>query len=256
MLKIFRKIRQKLLKDLPAGQAGNKIGSPALPAGRYLKYAIGEILLVVIGILIALSINNWNENLKENKLGLQYLEGIENDLKEDLVQLRNILDEQLIAVRIIHSIDNIFVEEYHEPEKYQYFFSQVDTTKMKHLFYRGYSFRPSNSTFNSLISDGKSGLISNSTLFHYLQEIYTEISQRNNSNYQSIREIEQEIRWNYPNEKKYWTYSDLKKAKNEKIFLDLADFAEEKYFYALSLSRLEEKITTTLKILDKEISNK
>jgi hypothetical protein len=242
MLKYFRTIRKKLLEQQNVR--------------KYLLYAIGEIMLVVIGILIALSINNWNENLKEYNLGLQYLKGIENDLKNDLVQLRNILDEQLIGIRIIHSIDNIFIEEYHEPEKYQYFFSQVDTTKMSHLFYRGYSFRPSNSTFNSLISDGKSGLIRNSLLFHHLEEIYTEISQRNNSNYQSIREIEQMIRWNYPSEKKHLTYSNLKKAKDDKIFLHLADFAEEKYFYALSLSRLEERITTTLNILDKEINSR
>ena len=50
MIKFFRKIRQDLLKK-------NK-------TGKYLKYAIGEIVLVVIGILIALSINNWNENKK------------------------------------------------------------------------------------------------------------------------------------------------------------------------------------------------
>ena len=46
MIKFFRKIRQNLLLE-------NK-------TGKYFKYAIGEILLVVIGILIALSINNWN----------------------------------------------------------------------------------------------------------------------------------------------------------------------------------------------------
>ena len=42
----------------------NKSGKPALPAGRYLKYAIGEIILVVSVILMALQINNWNENQK------------------------------------------------------------------------------------------------------------------------------------------------------------------------------------------------
>jgi hypothetical protein len=48
MISLFRKIRQNLLSD-------NK-------RGKYLKYAIGEIILVVIGILIALQINNWNQN--------------------------------------------------------------------------------------------------------------------------------------------------------------------------------------------------
>ena len=50
MIKFFRKIRQNLLME-------NK-------TGKYFKYAIGEIILVVIGILIALQINNWNENSK------------------------------------------------------------------------------------------------------------------------------------------------------------------------------------------------
>jgi len=52
MIKFFRKIRQNLLME-------NK-------TGKYLKYAIGETVLVVIGLLIALQINNWNE--KQNNL--------------------------------------------------------------------------------------------------------------------------------------------------------------------------------------------
>jgi len=50
MIKLFRNIRQNLIME-------NK-------TGKYLKYAIGEIVLVVIGILIALSINDWNEVTK------------------------------------------------------------------------------------------------------------------------------------------------------------------------------------------------
>ena len=53
MIKFFRKIRQRLLTE-------NRLG-------KYLLYAIGEILLVVIGILIALSINNWNEERKNEE---------------------------------------------------------------------------------------------------------------------------------------------------------------------------------------------
>jgi hypothetical protein len=53
MIKFFRKIRQKMLTD-------NKFS-------KYLLYAIGEIVLVVIGILIALQINNWNEERKERR---------------------------------------------------------------------------------------------------------------------------------------------------------------------------------------------
>jgi hypothetical protein len=46
---------------------GSAVGRPASPTGRYIKYAIGEILLVMIGILLALQVNNWNEERKKSK---------------------------------------------------------------------------------------------------------------------------------------------------------------------------------------------
>ena len=64
MIKFFRKIRQQLLIE-------NK-------TGKYFKYAIGEIVLVVIGILIALQINNWNEARKQNLKQSIYLSGLKS----------------------------------------------------------------------------------------------------------------------------------------------------------------------------------
>ncbi len=60
--------------------------------GKYFKYAIGEIVLVVIGILIALQINNWNEkNIEENKI--QTIYGIiTKDLESDVVKIQGIID--------------------------------------------------------------------------------------------------------------------------------------------------------------------
>ena len=69
MIKLFRKIRYELMEQ-------NK-------TGKYIKYAIGEIVLVVIGILIALSINNWNENRKENKYLNQVYVQLQKDLQAD-----------------------------------------------------------------------------------------------------------------------------------------------------------------------------
>lgn len=73
MISFFRKIRKRLLSD---GKAG-----------RYLKYAFGEIILVVIGILIALSINNWNENRKERVQEALILQQLLSDFKSNLEQL-------------------------------------------------------------------------------------------------------------------------------------------------------------------------
>ncbi|MEZ2414532.1 DUF6090 family protein [Muriicola sp. E247] len=75
MIKFFRKIRQNLLSE---GKTG-----------KYFKYAIGEIVLVVIGILIALQINNWNGDRKVKKLETQ----IYKELKSDLVQTKNDIEK-------------------------------------------------------------------------------------------------------------------------------------------------------------------
>jgi hypothetical protein len=55
--------------------------------GRYLKYAVGEILLVVIGILIALSINNWNTNRIERNQQIKIFNSVLNDIENDIQEL-------------------------------------------------------------------------------------------------------------------------------------------------------------------------
>jgi hypothetical protein len=55
--------------------------------GKYFKYAVGEILLVVIGILIAVQINNWNELRKQKLEEIDVLEGIRNDILKDTIDL-------------------------------------------------------------------------------------------------------------------------------------------------------------------------
>ncbi|WP_231749530.1 DUF6090 family protein, partial [Polaribacter sp. BAL334] len=69
MIKFFRKIRKHLLAE-------NKFS-------KYLIYAIGEIILVVIGILIALQINNWNNDNIERELELNMLSEILTNLEKD-----------------------------------------------------------------------------------------------------------------------------------------------------------------------------
>ncbi len=70
MIKFFRHIRQRLV-------AKNKFS-------KYLLYAIGEIILVVIGILIALQINNWNEEKSEKRIEREYMVNMLEDLKDDV----------------------------------------------------------------------------------------------------------------------------------------------------------------------------
>lgn len=76
-MKIFRKIRFDLLK-----KNGN---------GKYLKYAIGEIVLVVIGILIALQINLWNEHRKNQDILTANLHGVLKELRIDATKINLLL---------------------------------------------------------------------------------------------------------------------------------------------------------------------
>lgn len=74
MVKLFRNIRKKLVAE---GKTAN-----------YLKYAIGEIFLVVIGILLALEVNNWNEQRKARVQEIRQLKNIQEDIlldKKDVI---------------------------------------------------------------------------------------------------------------------------------------------------------------------------
>jgi hypothetical protein len=70
--------------------------------GKYIKYAFGEIVLVVIGILIALSINNWNENNKRDKLKIAYKNSLVNDLSLDTLMLGKLIIENNNVLKVLN----------------------------------------------------------------------------------------------------------------------------------------------------------
>ncbi len=78
MLTLLRKIRRSLINS---GKARS-----------YLLYAIGEITLVVIGILIALQINNWNEDRKIDKVRNDYIQNMLEDLISDTLNINKLIE--------------------------------------------------------------------------------------------------------------------------------------------------------------------
>jgi hypothetical protein len=100
MIKFFRKIRQQLITK-------NKFS-------KYILYAIGEIVLVVIGILIALSINNWNETRKiKNKKQVLVLNLIE-DFEENKILLESAIN---YSDTLILKMDGFFENAYSDNPK-------------------------------------------------------------------------------------------------------------------------------------------
>ena len=99
MISYFRKLRQRVL-------AQNNLG-------KYLKYAFGEIVLVVLGILIALSINTWNEDRKQNISEAEFIEGVKQDLIQDRAYIQTIIglaDEKIV---VYQQVESDFEELYH-----------------------------------------------------------------------------------------------------------------------------------------------
>ncbi|HHE65328.1 MAG TPA: hypothetical protein ENL09_04825, partial [Bacteroidetes bacterium] len=93
MINIYRKIRKQLAAE-------DKVG-------KYLKYAIGEIVLVVIGILIALQINNWNSQRKDRIREQLFIEQLSADLQTTVNEVKGIIvffqDRAMASGRVIHA---------------------------------------------------------------------------------------------------------------------------------------------------------
>jgi hypothetical protein len=156
MIKFFRQIRKTLLiENLPDGQKKT--------TGKYFKYAIGEIVLVVIGILIALQINNWNELQKNKKQELVILTNILQDLRVDKIKLKDIIDKR--TNKVVSA--DIMVSYYHgTPIKnlndYYYHWTNV-------LYWEEHN--PRNIAFKELVNAGNVSIIKNTEIRTSLLEI-------------------------------------------------------------------------------------
>ena len=135
--------------------------------GKYFKYAIGEIVLVVIGILIALQINNWNEKNKMISVKMKSYENLISNLRKDSLILVRIIDLQSKSL----NAQNKFIK---------YKFSDITNNsssdslnKMLFDVYKGaYSFFPNYGNYNSLVSNKGLDLIESQNIKSNLIDLY------------------------------------------------------------------------------------
>ena len=126
--------------------------------GKYLKYAVGEIILVVIGILIALQINNWNEDRKNNKLEANFISRLLDDLYEEENYLQSYIkyntqvsDRAKKAIQYFENYDNVD----YNPEE-----SLIDLYQASQIS----DARAPNSTYQELIASGQINLLRSDSL--------------------------------------------------------------------------------------------
>ena len=143
MIKFFRHIRQRLLSE---GKTGT-----------YFKYAIGEIFLVVIGILIALGINNWNGIRVNNKKQTDYLIAMKSDLEKQIP----IIESLIKRCDSISMIGRNILNDYNARQN----FSLIDGLNKKlTLFFYAEKFPGISTTFDELKSTGQINLIKNTSV--------------------------------------------------------------------------------------------
>ena len=131
---------------------------------KYFKYAIGEIILVVIGILIALSINNWNESRKETIQEQFILKRLSTDITSDISQVSNeigLIDKNTEELKFC--IDVIL-------QKKDASIS-VFRDNLKSMLYL-ISFDQNKTTFNNIISSGQIEYIKNQNLTDSITKYY------------------------------------------------------------------------------------
>ena len=157
MIGFFRKIRKQLADD-------NK------PL-KYMRYAIGEIVLVVIGILIALSINNWNQEKNDTKLSRDYLYRIQRDIVQDAVSFKEIIKYN---DSLRNEIKELLVLIYGEMDNVEQVIRLCSTYDLA----LNQVFSPDDNTYRGMISSGALTLIKNVDLREAIAELYSEYDQK------------------------------------------------------------------------------
>ena len=210
MIKFFRRIRQQLLTENPPdGRAGK--------FSKYLLYAIGEIILVVIGILIALQINNWNQNRLTQKKSFEF----HMRLAEELETIANRLEsDRNIAIQLVEyigkSVDIL--------EKRRFSEGSTDTINYTlQNFFKYEKIKSKLNTIEEMKSTGQLGLIYNDDLKNKIYKYSSDLERTS-----QIYEQGSDILNNFEVFDKYVTIKLTGPLQNQ-IKYNINDLANDKY---------------------------
>lgn len=216
MINFFRKTRKKLTNN-------NK-------PTKYMRYAIGEIFLVVIGILIALSINNWNEDRKEYSKIKKYAKSLIMDLEADIVETKIRLGQ---VEQIIISLDSL--TNYVRNKKINEISNLDIFILTQYLIYRTHVWN--RSTIDELKSSGSLSYIQNDLLSKkiveydaFTQHLELDFESDYSSSEYAMQQITQVLNINYNYANQYETHP----AK----FISIIDLKKMTVYRELQLAKL------------------
>jgi hypothetical protein len=203
MIKFFRKIRQKLLSE-------NKFS-------KYFLYAIGEIILVVIGILIALAINTKKEDRETKVKELSYLSGIKSDLNLNLIELKSLIKTREKSVKSSKIILDFFKHKKDFlPDEFNYHSLNVQIW---------YPFKKNDNSYQELINSGNFSIISNDSIKNLLLNMQL--------SYKQISAIEAHMQYDFEN----YMYP---------IYFSITDLEADISNYTFQVSKGTEGVNTKL----------
>ncbi|MCK0179157.1 DUF6090 family protein [Flavobacteriaceae bacterium S0862] len=238
MIKFFRKIRYNLMEQ-------NK-------TGKYFKYALGEILLVMIGILLALQVNNWNENRKLQTKSLDYLYRLKVDLDNVSAGVSSSL---LAAERKYHQA--LVALEVLETKKLPYTKCEDFENHLKQYFQ--FEFTIQNTTaYNEMLSSGDLGLIKNEWMRNAFadlsdeREFIIEVNKSNHNAYKNNMElIEKHVRYHVLNidtdSTKIDVVYDFDAMANDKLFINQVSNQAYTWYDILRLYKRYERDVNIIK---------
>jgi len=154
MIKFFRKIRQQMLTE-------NKLS-------KYLLYAIGEIVLVVIGIFIAIQLNNLNEQRKEQNKEEDYYCKLLEDIQQDIIQIDKLIVESEKRIKSSNELLSLLQETNLNSKR-------IANKMLDAVSLVTYTFKPNKSAFEDLKSSGNLAILKDENIKLRISEYYTNV---------------------------------------------------------------------------------
>jgi hypothetical protein len=223
MIRFFRKIRQNLIKE-------NKVG-------KYLLYAIGEIVLVVIGILIALQINTWNEDRKQSTSEDEFITSVKNDLKQDKAFIQLVVETIEPRIEAYTALNSGLANLYNNDRK------SLDSI-FHDYFKSNRTFYPISGSYESAVSGNKITVFRNKELIQQISTLYNSTYDRLIDNGQMLDERWAFLGKKYSYERRTGHFREMKPEQ-------LSEFLDDLYHHYVQMEGYVNQLKLALTEIDR-----